>query len=207
MKQKTYIYLAGKIKSNGWREAIVNIRNCDYMAAGTKTKEELLLLFKKGFISFNNFYAIKGPFFLSCDHSCYHGENSHGVGVNQEGCGSMFGDAFTEEEVIDVCKYQIENSDIIFAYINDNTCYGSMFEIGYAKSLGKKIIIVFDTKKRQKDMWFITKNSDCTFNLEDFSLIKENKLLTDVLVKSTDESLNPIAKIFAYKIMKYENLI
>lgn len=197
------VYLAGKIRSNGWRESIIHMRNEENLFGGEYPKSKLIEMFKHGYLPCITDYVITGPFFLACDHSCYHGEGSHGVGVNKEGCGTAYGDNFTEEEVIDVCKYQIEHSDIIFAFINDDTCYGSLFELGYAKSLGKKIIVVFDTTKRQKDMWFIANNADCVFNLEDFSVFKENKLLADTMIKSNDTSLNPIAKIFAYKIMKY----
>lgn len=203
--EEEFIYLAGKIQSDGWRQSIVDIRNSLVGYQNDYDKQELINVFKRGFLRFNNYYLIKGPFFISCDHSCYHGDGSHGVGINipcKYGC---YGEKLlTEQEVIDICKYQIEHSDIIFAFINDDTCYGSLWEIGYAKALGKKIITVFDTNKRQKDMWFISETSDCTFNLEQFSVINENKILADACVKSTDESLNPIAKIFAYKIMNYD---
>ena len=53
----------------------------------------------------DNDITIVGPFFLSCDHSCYHGQNSHGVGLNhyyEDGTPyDCYGeeDSFTEKEV------------------------------------------------------------------------------------------------------------
>lgn len=154
MKNKINVYLAGKIQSNGWRQQIIDIRNKvmywgDYNVSKIKNLK----------LSYNNDIDIVGPFFLSCDHSCYHGEGNHGLGINcPNGC---YGEkTFTEKEVYDICLSQIRNSDIVFAYINDYTCYGTLYELGYAKSLGKKIIILFESGKLMKDMWFIYQKAD-----------------------------------------------
>ena len=153
------VYLAGKIKSNGWRQQLIDIR--DNFSGEEKYK------IRKGItVRYDNHIIITGPFFLSCDHSCYHGENSHGVGLNKyypDGerydCYGLR-DQFTEDEVKDICLRQIKKSDVIFAYINDDTCYGTLYELGYAKSLGKKIIILFESGKLMKDMWFIYQKAD-----------------------------------------------
>ena len=141
------VYLAGKIKSNGWRQQIVDIRNNFEGDKKNKIRNVIEIRYK------NNIY-ITGPFFLSCDHSHYHGEGNHGLGINcPNGC---YGEnTFTEKEVYDICLQQIKKSDVVFAYINDDTCYGTLYELGYAKSLGKKIIILFESGKLMKDMWFI----------------------------------------------------
>ena len=147
------VYLAGKIKSNGWRQEIVDIRNNFYGDKKNKIRNGIEIRYK------NNIY-ITGPFFLSCDHSCYHGDNSHGVGLNSYNDCYGLTDNFSEDEVKDICLRQIKKSDVIFAYINDDTCYGTLYELGYAKSLGKKIIILFESGKLMKDMWFIYQKED-----------------------------------------------
>lgn len=142
------VYLAGKISPNGWRQHIFDMRN---IFNGSDNHE----LYNEH-VKYNDYINIVGPFFLGCDHSCYHGEGNHGLGINlPNGCYGE--DTRSEDEVVKICKIQIEKSDVIFAYINDDTCYGTLAEIGYAKALGKHIVVVFDTRKRAKNMWFIAK--------------------------------------------------
>lgn len=145
-----YIYLAGKIEKNGWREEIVGYR-CNGMGGGDYSKEEIA----DHYFRYNNDTIITGPWFLACDHGCYHGDNSHGLGINKLGCPEANGDIFSEKEVYDICIHQIDHSDIVFAYINDNTCYGSIYEIAYAYAVGKYVIIIFDNEELMSDMWFM----------------------------------------------------
>lgn len=142
------VYLAGKIKPNGWRQKIFDMRDSFYCFDEHELDNE--------YIKYNDYINIVGPFFLSCDHSCYHGEGNHGLGINcPNGCAGE--DTRSENEVVEICINQIKSSDVVFAYINDDTCYGTLSEIGYAKALGKHIIVIFDTRKRAKNMWFISK--------------------------------------------------
>ena len=160
MHKKLKVYLAGKISSNGWRQSIVDIRN-------NFSGDEKWKIRNGETIRYSYKIEIVGPFFLSCDHSCYHGENSHGVGLNSiyqahGASGDCYGqtDTFTEKEVNEICLKQICRSDVLFAYIDCNDCYGTLSEIGFARSLDKTIIIVFDNINRMKDMWFIKEMAD-----------------------------------------------
>ena len=145
MNKTTKIYLAGKITKNGWRQTVCDIRNevtlfdIEEGATDLKTKE----------IPYNDHTVITGPFFISCDHGCFHGENTHGVQGN--GCYEL---TFTETEVMQTCLHQIDKSDIVFAYIDSNDCFGTLCEIGHAHAQGKQIIILFDTEQRRREMWF-----------------------------------------------------
>ena len=58
---KPYVYLAGKIEQNGWRELIVGYR-CNGLYCG----DEIDL--NKYYVSFKNKAIITGPWFLACDH-------------------------------------------------------------------------------------------------------------------------------------------
>lgn len=153
--KKINIYLAGKISHRDWRQQIVDIRN-GVMYQGDYNVSKI----KNLKLSYNNDIDIVGPFFLSCDHSCYHGENNHGLGINcPNGC---YGEnTFTEKQVNYICLSQIRRADVVFAYIDDTTCYGSLFELGYAKALNKPIFILYNLKNRDllKDMWFINQSS------------------------------------------------
>ena len=174
MRNKTLnVYLAGKIEANGWRQQIVDIRN--NISGDEKDK------IRKGItLNYNDNIRIACPFFLSCDHSCYHGNNSHGVGLNNyHPDGERYDcyaktDHFSEEEVKSICLNQIKRSDIIFAYINDNTCYGTLYELGYAAALNKPILLLFDSSERRNNMWFISYGAIISRIQNKYSGIKEN---------------------------------
>jgi len=172
-----YVYLAGKITSNGWRQEIFDMRNTfcgdDYDEIKLSTIQ----------IRYNFKTNITGPFFLGCDHGCYHGENSHGVGIQcPNGC---YGEnTLTEKQVYDICTRQINNSNVVFAYIDENTCYGTLWEIGYAKAKGKHIDIVFDNEKLMSNMWFICQAADTVTVLDENTSIKDK----------FDETINNLSK-------------
>lgn len=153
-KKELNVYLAGKISNRDWRQQIVDIRNNQNLSGDNYSVNKI----KNVKIKYKDNIYITGPFFLSCDHSCYHGENCHGLGANKHyGC---YGETtLTEKQVNDICMSQIRKSDVLFAYINDNTCYGTLYEIGYAIAYGLKVILLFESGKLMKDMWFITKNA------------------------------------------------
>lgn len=179
-KKPLRVYLAGKIKQNGWRELIVGYR-CNHLYGGDNVD------LTKYTVKYNDQITITGPWFLSCDHGCYHGDNTHGLGINKMGCPDANGDDYSESEVYDICTQQIMGSDIVFAYIDDNTCYGSLYEIGLAKALDKKIIIVFDNGELMSDMWFICQGADIT---EHMSILDKQKHIT--IKDKFDEIINKL---------------
>lgn len=156
------IYLAGKINRYDWRVPIVGYR-CGGLMGGDDvdiTKYRVEYFCENEDKSNFKIATITGPWFLSCDHGCYHGENSHGLGINKLGCPDALGDHYSEKEVYNICLKQIDNSDLIFAYIDDETCYGSIYEISYAVSRGKYVVIIFANKKLMSDMWFMCQGAD-----------------------------------------------
>lgn len=156
------VYLAGKISQYDWRVPIVGYR-CGGLYGGDDvdiTKYRIKYFCESEDKSTFQIVTITGPWFLSCDHGCYHGESSHGLGINQLGCPDANGDNYSEKEVYDICLKQIDNSDLVFAYIDDSTCYGSIYEISYAVSRGKYVVIIFANKKLMGDMWFMCQGAD-----------------------------------------------
>jgi hypothetical protein len=82
------IYLAGKIRKNDWRESIIPdikywIEGHDIRSIESIANWPIL----EGVIKEK--YNYTGPFFVSCDHGCYHGPNSHGYGAMDAGCESL----------------------------------------------------------------------------------------------------------------------
>lgn len=177
------VYLAGKIRCNGWREKIANIR--DHSINQYETNPILV----------NASLTIMGPFFISCDHGCYHGDRTHGVGLNKycedvDGtlyhfgcCGNGENPPFTECDVLDICKSQIDAAEIVFAYIDCLDCFGTLAEIGYAHAKGKTIIIKFASDQLKKDMWFIDKMQQITCNVS-------NEWINTQLLSKLKEELN-----------------
>lgn len=144
------VYLAGKIWKNDWRNAF-----CDYRGV----PEDPMKIAQGYECDASAYMTITGPFFISCDHGCYHGDRSHGVGLDDSGghSGICLGIYFDRSEVFDICKSQIDKAEIVFAYINCRDCYGTIAEIGYAYAAGKDIFILFDDHTIEDDMWFVAK--------------------------------------------------
>ena len=159
------VYLAGKIEKNGWREKLFDARSVGtegYTLYGLSNHTE---------VGYSGRIEITGPFFISCDHGCYHGEGKHGVGAvkheiekhggdphyDQDDCGGCMGEYFTRDDVFEISKNQIKRADIVFAYIDSPDCYGTLAEIGYAYALRKDIVIVFSNDELKEKMWFIDK--------------------------------------------------
>lgn len=147
-KEHHKVYLAGKISKYGWRTFICkNYRNIDIREVGSDYE------YKE-----NDELTITGPFFIPCDHGCYHGKGSHGVGVDMhEGhyIGGCMGAPFTRHDVVNICKQQIDNAEIVYAYIDSDDCYGTLAELGYASAKNKLIVIDFQDGVLEEAMWFV----------------------------------------------------
>ena len=142
------IYLAGKISHNCWRHSIVkNLREVS-ISDGTYGVVPIGYIMEKA-IGYKHSYS--GPYFIGCDHGCSHGENKHG---NGNGCMQRWDNEETrKDDVVTNCLVGIEQCNVFFAYINSLDCYGTLAEIGYAFSKGKKIYIAMD--KEYPDLWFV----------------------------------------------------
>ena len=139
------LYLAGKISKNDWRHGLIpNLRGHLWAAGPIVTPT----------------YEYVGPFFVACSHGCAHGPNSHGV-IGGEGC---FESSMTQRWVISNNKSAIEKADLIFAYINATDCHGTLFEIGYASALGKRIIVAFAPEIDAADFWLSSMHCKRVYN-------------------------------------------
>lgn len=133
------IYLAGKIDKDDWRHDLLGwkLRGAWEMDANGGWPSSWPVL--KGCVLDTFDYV--GPYFISDDHGCGHGPGTHGCA--EDGsllCGSG-GDLPKRPEVRDLCLAAIDTADIVFAWLDDLTAYGTLVEIGYAKGRGKHIII------------------------------------------------------------------
>jgi hypothetical protein len=153
------VYVAGKIRKNDWRlglplaESEVNGRGPVDSIQGFSATGFPIIRFVKAGISEHSY---TGPFFISCDHGCYHGENDHGLGTDSGGDGSVF--AVRQQEVVRLCKEAVDRADVVFCWVDDPTIYGSLFELGYAHAKQKDIWIA--GPERISDHWFAEAHAD-----------------------------------------------
>lgn len=141
------VYIAGKISKCDFRHHIV---------AGLKDHPfDQTELVTPGFI-----YV--GPFFVSCDHGCYHGNGTHGA-TNELGCEESF-----EHSRLDViCKNNaaIDSADLVFAYITATDCYGTLVEIGRvtSKLFRPRLAIAFAPGLPVDDFWYGAMQADALY--------------------------------------------
>lgn len=123
------IYFAGKIEKNDWRN--------DICMGKLRGIEPLEIEYIKTICG--NKYV--GPWFISCDHGCYHGDTQHGMLNN--GCGFTPASEDRRNFVKEICLSCIDKCDILFAWIDSENCFGTIAEIGYAYANKKKIWLAY----------------------------------------------------------------
>jgi hypothetical protein len=142
-KPKPRVYLAGKIQANCWRHDLVpGLRGHDWAMGDIDTDD----------------FSYVGPFFVSCDHRCYHVANSHGAG---DGCSPSFD--LAKKQVALKCRSALARADLLFCFINTLDCYGTIAEIERAATLGVRIEIAFAhgiVTPQDNDMWFVCESAD-----------------------------------------------
>jgi len=143
------VYLAGKIRAHDWRHGIVSkLRD----AVGIKWGDPWPVL-RRAIAGAHDYV---GPFFIGCDHSCYHGKNEHGVGAATGGCGG--GGPTNKVQVVQRGLQAIQKADLVFAWKESADCCGTLFELGYAKGLGKDIAVAVSNDlgiNEYHDFWFM----------------------------------------------------
>jgi hypothetical protein len=136
------IYLAGKIAKNDWRHRLVpDLRLC------TDNWERTSSLPMR-----DDTYV--GPFFISCDHGCGHGANSHGATPT---CEMKQHDIYGRHyEVFKKSFSGIEACDLFIVWADEDfsTAYGTMTEIGMARAWNKIIVFITKTGVTLGNQWF-----------------------------------------------------
>lgn len=137
------VYLAGKIAKLDWRHFLFEISDViDETDENTATRGN---------------FEYSGPYFMSCDHGCYHGEMTHGRGTGTTAaCFTTYTEprSFTAHR----CLKWIRQSDYMFVWIDSTEAFGTLVEIGYAKGVGVPVFVAIDEnivdEKMVKEQWF-----------------------------------------------------
>jgi hypothetical protein len=139
------IYLAGKISETNWRATIVD--GLAELAEESYGGECFLAGFPvlEGAIRVGSQrHDYVGPYYVLGGHGETAGEDSHGMlGMDPS---LRFG------RLVSLCFKAIQSADLVFAWLDDVTAYGTIAELGYAAGRGKRIAIAGDFWRR--DLWF-----------------------------------------------------
>lgn len=151
--RKPRIYLAGKIAKNDWRSQVVagGLRsviadhNFDDYGSDWPIVDGV----------FDTFHYV-GPYFVGCDHGCGHGPATHGYGT--AGCIDWRNEHDPRGLAREACLSAIEACDVFYAWVDDETAYGTLVEIGYAEAHGKTIILdgsaMHVDPLKENELWF-----------------------------------------------------
>ena len=144
---KPNVYLAGKIRKHCWRHQLISgLRDHSW---------------GDGPLQQNSFNYI-GPFFIGCDHGCFHNKNSHG-NVAIRGDTLCPGRDLNAEfdaphlEVATLCLEALVKADLVFCYVDASDCYGTLVEIGYALAHDVPLVVAFAQSiatSADNDFWF-----------------------------------------------------
>lgn len=147
LKKVPRVYIAGKISKNDFRHRLV-----PGLAHHSFGQEEIITL---------DFIYV-GPFFVSCDHGCYHGKGTHGV-MNELGCQEVL--EHTRLDVISNNNAAIDRADVVFVYITATDCYGTLVEIGRVTSrlFRPRLAIAFAPGVPIDDFWYGAKQADSLY--------------------------------------------
>lgn len=177
------IYLAGKIRKNDWRTTIAGdmfrIEDELYNAAVSEEFNPTALYFPVAEKSIFGEHNYVGPYFIGCDHGCFHGDASHGSGLSGSGCAGpiLFGkDLLGARSLVhEACLNAIRRSDVVFCYLDSLDAFGTFIELGYARGLGDVDVWVhinrdiFNTTLKtsdggygSSDLWFTLQTADKT---------------------------------------------
>lgn len=97
---------------------------------------------------FGRFHYV-GPFFTDLeDFACGHGAGltafPHGLNPEESRWWKHGADTpIVRRMVTQLCLKAIRRADLVFAWIDTPDCYGTLFELGYAKALGKRLAVYF----------------------------------------------------------------
>lgn len=149
------VYLAGKISAGDWRTTIFGPRPMSMSA------DDINAPWGEEVIPGTSHVAV-GPWFVSCDHGCAHGPNTHGVGATGEaGCVDAIQNDHEclnrRQLTVDQCLLAIRRCDLFFAWL-EPFAYGTVTELGYAKALGKMIVV--GVAESAGDLWFAKQMAD-----------------------------------------------
>lgn len=145
----TSIYLAGKITKGDWRQdAVTGLLEAwggnSWEGRPWNVRDTRWPVVPGGVL---DTFDYTGPYFVyTCSHT------AGGCDQDEHRGGSFCeGDIGHRMSTVNRCMDAIDRSDVIFAWLDDKTAYGTLTEIGYAKGRGKRIVVASPELPRTKN--------------------------------------------------------
>jgi very-short-patch-repair endonuclease len=146
VRDVTAIYLADKISRHDWRHDLVG--NDISVLEASDDWPDLPMAQFPGLV-----YV--GPYFCSgAGHGLTHVPNAHGFVEGIYGASPTQRPDDRQLVLEGRCLDALRRADLVFAWLDDTTAYGTLVEIGYAKALGKTIVIGIAKGFDASDLWF-----------------------------------------------------
>ncbi len=152
---KSTVYLAGKIAKDDWRTKLFGKR-----FGGVFEEEDLFNPDLR--IELEGCFSYVGPFFVACDHGCAHGRATLGAAG---GCGveGMRLDDW-HQKIFDINRHRLSMAEVVFAYINETDCHGTLIELGLAHAQRKSIVVAFGPDIVPDELWMARACADRIFS-------------------------------------------
>lgn len=100
-----------------------------------------------------------GPYFIGCDHGCFHAGGHGSISYYMEGPIHKGGNFTSGREMLkNLCFDAIDRADIVFAWVHTDDAYGTLIEIGYALGKGKTVWVA--GPNHLADLWFLYVSAD-----------------------------------------------
>jgi hypothetical protein len=145
-------YLAGKITGTAWRESIVpgwseeNHSLAYGFAFLDYEQDKTWAIVPNACTELGAGLHFTGPWWKDTASG---GHSVSGASLHPHGYGSQIQDCDLPDcevrqlrtEVLSAVQSAIGMSDMLFAWIDSADCYGTIYEIGYAKALGKPVVV------------------------------------------------------------------
>lgn len=138
------VYLAWKIRKGCWRHKIFSwLRNT-----------EPWWIVEQHYGKY--YFTYTWPYFIGCDHGCYHWRNNHWVGANEDWVVIDWEPSRTKKQTVGACYSWVLQADVVFAWIDSMDCYWTLAELGYAQSLFTPVFFYYSDKLEEiDDLWFV----------------------------------------------------
>jgi hypothetical protein len=170
------LYLAGKISRKDWRTHILGERpgSIDYDVNDAFVDG----IYNSKYQQEHDTFTYIGPFFISCDHGCYHKNNDNDMvfpfedefypsvlsehGAGPTGCHTQSGindQSRHRRKLFATNCERILRSDVCLVYINENDCFGTLMEIGFMQAHGKRFYVAFGPLADHEEMWMATQKA------------------------------------------------
>jgi len=143
------VYFAGKISKNDWRHSIVpDLRSAWFGICCDAADPEDICPIR--FHALDTTFDYAGPYFVGCDHGCFHGPNSHGI---VDGDTASPSKTASQQTAFKLCLQWLRQSDAVFAHVESSDAHGTLFELGWA--FGRlPVFLNFASESLASECWF-----------------------------------------------------